>query len=69
MNGLADEIIRRGLEHIPWGAMCRADTIKKPTLEILRRAGLAAVKYGVESGNQEVINRSGKHLNLALFAT
>lgn len=66
MNGLADEIIRRGLEHIPWGAMCRADTIKKPTLENLRRAGLAAVKYGVESGNQEIINRSGKHLNLAV---
>ncbi|MET0388731.1 MAG: radical SAM protein, partial [Polyangiales bacterium] len=51
LSELADELILRGLEHIPWGAMCRADTIKKETLEKLRRAGLVAVKYGVESGN------------------
>jgi radical SAM superfamily enzyme YgiQ (UPF0313 family) len=61
---LADELIERGLDHIPWGAMCRADTIKKATLERLRRAGLWAVKYGVESGNQKVVDDSGKRLNL-----
>jgi radical SAM superfamily enzyme YgiQ (UPF0313 family) len=64
MLELADELILRGLEHIPWGAMCRADTIKKGTLEKLRRAGLAAVKYGVESGNQKLVDDSGKRLNL-----
>src|SRR5690606_13193093 len=61
---LADELILRGLEHIPWGAMCRADTIKKSTLEKLRLAGLTAVKYGVESGNQKLVDDSGKRLNL-----
>jgi anaerobic magnesium-protoporphyrin IX monomethyl ester cyclase len=66
MNALADEIIRHGLEHIPWGAMCRADTIKRATLENLRRAGLAAVKYGVESGSQAIIDRSGKRLDLGV---
>ena len=59
-----DELIARGLDHIPWGAMCRADTMKKSTLEKLRRAGLHAVKYGVESGNQKVVDDCGKRLNL-----
>ena len=66
MNALADEIIARGLEYIPWGAMCRADTITQATLANLRRAGLAAVKYGVESGNQEILNQSGKRLDLGV---
>jgi anaerobic magnesium-protoporphyrin IX monomethyl ester cyclase len=64
LSELADELILRGLEHIPWGAMCRADTIKKPTLAKLRRAGLFAVKYGVESGNQKLVDDSGKKLDL-----
>lgn len=64
LSELADEIILRGLEHVPWGAMCRADTLKKATLEKLRRAGLHAVKYGVESGNQKLVDDSGKKLDL-----
>jgi radical SAM superfamily enzyme YgiQ (UPF0313 family) len=64
LSELADEIIKRGLEQIPWGAMCRADTIKKETLARLRTAGLAAVKYGVESGNQKLVDDSGKRLDL-----
>ncbi len=67
LSELADELIMRGLEHIPWGAMCRADTIKKPTLERLRRAGLRAVKYGVESGNQKLVDDSGKRLDLGVL--
>jgi radical SAM superfamily enzyme YgiQ (UPF0313 family) len=60
----ADELIARGLEHIPWGAMCRADTLKKDTLAKLRKAGLAAVKYGVENGNQKIVDDCGKNLDL-----
>ena len=61
----AEELITRGLDHIPWGAMCRADTLKKETLAMLRKAGLAAVKYGVESGNQKIVDDCGKKLDLA----
>lgn len=64
LSEFADELIRRGLDHIPWGAMCRADTLKKETLAKLRRAGLYAVKYGVESGNQKIVDDSGKRLDL-----
>ena len=64
---LADELVRRGLDHIPWGAMCRADTLKKDTLAKLRRAGLHAVKYGVESGNQKIVDDCGKKLDLQVL--
>ncbi|MBL8111393.1 MAG: hypothetical protein JNK60_00790 [Acidobacteria bacterium] len=64
LAGLADELIARGLHTIPWSAMCRADTLKKPTLEKLAQAGLAAVKYGVESGNQGIVNGIQKNLDL-----
>ncbi len=67
LSEFADELISRGLEHIPWGAMCRADTLKKETLAKLRKAGLAAVKYGVESGNQKIVDDSGKKLDLVVL--
>ena len=64
LSGFADELTARGLANIPWSAMCRADTLKKPTLEKLRNAGLRAVKYGVESGNQGIVNAIRKNLDL-----
>ncbi len=67
LSDFADEIISRGLEQIPWGAMCRADTLKKSVLEKLRKAGLHAVKYGVESGNQKIVDDCGKRLNLQVL--
>lgn len=44
--------------------MARADTIDAETLRELRDSGLAAVKYGVESGSQRVLDLSGKKLDL-----
>lgn len=64
LSEFADELVSRGLGKIPWSAMCRADTLKKPTLEKLRGAGLCAVKYGVESGNQDIVNGIQKNLDL-----
>lgn len=64
LSEFADELASRGLANTPWSAMCRADTLKKPTLEKLRNAGLRAVKYGVESGNQEIVNGIQKNLDL-----
>jgi radical SAM superfamily enzyme YgiQ (UPF0313 family) len=64
LAAFADELVRRGLHEIPWSAMCRADTLKKATLEKLRGAGLAAVKYGVESGNHKIVKDIKKNLDL-----
>ncbi len=60
---LCGEIKKRDL-NLPWAAMCRADTSDRETLVAMKEAGLMAVKYGVESGSQELVDASGKNLNL-----
>jgi radical SAM superfamily enzyme YgiQ (UPF0313 family) len=54
---------------LPWSAMCRADTIKLETWEIMKRSGCYGVKLGFESGNQSVVDKIvNKHLDLGYAA-
>jgi len=63
MLKMAQEIKKRKIK-IPWGVMARADTIDKQTLKELKSSGLCVIKYGVESGVQEILDKIGKNLNL-----
>lgn len=63
MLKISDEIKKREL-NIPWAIMARADTTDLETLKAMQDAGLIALKYGVESGIQELVNASQKNLNL-----
>jgi len=63
MIELAEEIKRRKLQ-VPWAMMARADLMEENILERLRSAGLVAVKYGVESADQELLNRISKSMDL-----
>jgi len=63
MLDLALEIRKRNL-NIQWAFMGRADLSDRETLEALRSSGLAAVKYGMESGVQELVDKANKNLNL-----
>jgi radical SAM superfamily enzyme YgiQ (UPF0313 family) len=58
-----DLIIKSGV-NIPWSVMARADTTDFETLAKMKEAGLCAIKYGVESGDQEILDKSGKKLDL-----
>jgi anaerobic magnesium-protoporphyrin IX monomethyl ester cyclase len=58
-----DEIRRRNIS-VHLAMMARADLIDEETLVAAKAAGLYAVKYGVESGNQHVLDLSGKNLLL-----
>ncbi|MBW4472822.1 MAG: radical SAM protein [Stenomitos rutilans HA7619-LM2] len=50
---------------LPWSAMCRADTIKLETWQLMKESGCFGVKLGFESGNQWVVDKIvNKHLNL-----
>ncbi|HNW36229.1 MAG TPA: radical SAM protein, partial [Candidatus Ozemobacteraceae bacterium] len=60
---LCEEIKKRNIT-IPWAAMCRADRFDRETLEECRKAGLFAVKYGIESADQSIIDGIHKNLNL-----
>ena len=60
---ICEEIKKRGIK-VPWAVMARADTSDFETLKAMKEAGLYAIKFGVESGVQEIVDRSGKRLDL-----
>jgi len=49
---------------VPWGAMARADHADREVLTAMKAAGLVSIKYGMESGVQELIDASGKNLKI-----
>jgi radical SAM superfamily enzyme YgiQ (UPF0313 family) len=54
---------------MPWSAMCRADSIKLETWQVMKDSGCFGVKIGFESGNQEVVDKIvNKHLDLSYAA-
>jgi radical SAM superfamily enzyme YgiQ (UPF0313 family) len=54
---------------LPWSAMCRADTIRMETWQIMNKNGCFGVKLGFESGNQYVVDKIvNKHLDLKYAA-
>ncbi len=61
------QITKRGL-NTPWAIMARVDILDEEVLKAMADSGLRAVKYGVESGAQELINNSGKNLDLSKVA-
>jgi len=58
------EIKRRGLEKTQWAIMARADLMDEETLDEMKKAGLWAVKYGVETAVQELADNIGKQMDL-----
>ncbi len=60
---LCEEIKKRCL-NMPWAAMARADTSDRETLMAMKEAGLKGIKYGVESGSQQLVDAAQKNLNL-----
>ncbi|MDO8602987.1 MAG: radical SAM protein [Candidatus Omnitrophota bacterium] len=63
MLKLCDEIKKRKLD-IPWAIMARADLMDREILEKMRETGLFAVKYGVESASQELLDNINKNMDI-----
>jgi len=63
MLEFAREIKARKLD-IPWAVMARADLMDEQVLVSLREAGLCAVKYGVESAEQSLVDNINKNMQL-----
>lgn len=61
--GLCKEIRARKMD-TPWSAMARSDTVDREMLQAMSHAGCIAVKFGVESGVQALVDRCGKNLDL-----
>jgi len=60
---ICSEIKKRGIK-IPWAAMARADYMDLDMLECMSSAGLYAIKYGIESADQHILNSCKKNINL-----
>jgi len=61
---LCDEIIRRGLNHLTYKGEVRVNKlcVSKELMEKMRKAGFYLLAFGVESGNQEILNRLKKDI-------
>jgi radical SAM superfamily enzyme YgiQ (UPF0313 family) len=60
---ICDEFVKRELS-IPWAIMARADTADEEMLTAMKRAGLYALKYGVESSSQDILDNTEKKLDI-----
>ncbi|HTY44449.1 MAG TPA: radical SAM protein [Patescibacteria group bacterium] len=63
MLQLCAQIKKRALK-VPWAIMARADLMDEEILEHMQQAGLFAVKYGVESATQELLDNINKNMDL-----
>lgn len=59
MIGIADEIIRRGVK-IPWICEMRVDNVTKEMLRKMKKADCVKILFGVESGNQKILDNCKK---------
>jgi radical SAM superfamily enzyme YgiQ (UPF0313 family) len=63
VRDVCEEIRRRGLT-FTWSAFARVNTVDPETLALMRENGCDSVSYGVESGNQEMLDRIRKGITL-----
>ncbi len=52
---ICDEMISRGLD-MPWTCLARADHMNAEILDAMASAGCWQIDYGIESGNQAILN-------------
>lgn len=63
LNAICDEIMVRGLK-FNWSAFSRVDTVNSEILHKMKKAGCTWLLYGVESGNQEILDTIKKKITL-----
>ncbi|HGJ67639.1 TPA: B12-binding domain-containing radical SAM protein [bacterium] len=61
---LCDLIINSGI-NIDWAAQMRVDFVDKQLLEKMRAAGCSRIYFGVESGNQEILDNANKRTTVS----
>jgi len=62
---ICDEMLARGID-IPWTCLVRMDHMNENVLHAMARSGCWQVDYGIESGNQQLLNRIEKGLTLEM---
>jgi len=60
---LCNEILKRGLK-IRWESPTRVDRVDLDLLKLMRKAGCVRLRYGIESGDPEILRLMNKGLDL-----
>lgn len=60
---ICNEIINRKIK-ISWICNVRVGTVDEETLKLMKKAGCHLIKIGVESGSQEILDKSNKGIKL-----
>jgi radical SAM superfamily enzyme YgiQ (UPF0313 family) len=60
---LCDEMIKNNI-YIPWSCETRVNLVDKELLSKMKSAGCYIISYGVESGNQEILNTIKKDITI-----
>jgi len=63
VKGICREIMSRGLK-FGWSVFARADSVDPETLEAMREAGCHTLLFGIESGNQAILDRINKRMKV-----
>jgi radical SAM superfamily enzyme YgiQ (UPF0313 family) len=61
--GICREIKKRKIK-VPWAVMARADLMDEQILENMSDSGLYAIKYGIESADQNILDFCKKNMDL-----
>jgi len=64
MLEICREIKKRGLDKVQWAIMARPDLMDEEILLCMKESGLWAIKYGVESIHQRLVDSIGKDMDL-----
>lgn len=60
---ICEEIITRGIK-VSWSCRTRVDQVDEDILKFMKSAGCRLIMYGVESGNQEILDREHKGITI-----
>lgn len=60
---ISEEILRRGY-NISWSCLARTDVTPKDFYQLIRRAGCWQIAYGIESGNQQILDNLKKRVKV-----
>ena len=63
VNTLCKRIIDRNIQ-IKWIGNSRVDTVSLELLKLMKQSGCQLLSFGLESGNQEILDTSKKNINL-----
>jgi len=61
--GICEEILMKNLK-VKWEAPSRIEHVDKELLQLMKKSGCIRLRYGVESGDQEIIELMNKKINL-----